>query len=89
MSASFIISKVSAAYGDPKPRLVHLEKTRTESSPREVMYFIQLAGRFHRGRVGAHYLSFSAVSGRWHVWGVRGYDDNHNLRWIVATLRKH
>lgn len=88
MTASFIIKRVSIAYGDRKPRLVHVERTRTESSPHEVMYVIRLAGRFHRGRIQATYLSFSALAGRWYVWGVQGYDSHHHLRWIDATLRK-
>ncbi len=89
MTTSFIIGKVSAAYGESKPRLVHVEKTWTDSSPHEVMYFIQLAGSFHRRRVGAHYLYFSALAGRWYVWGVQGYDGHHHLRWTDAILRKH
>ncbi|HEX6507168.1 MAG TPA: hypothetical protein VF221_05995, partial [Chloroflexota bacterium] len=73
---------------DRKPRVLHVEKSRTESSLHEVMYVIHLAGTFHRGRVQAHYLYFSALAGRWYVWGIQGYDSHHHLRWIDGTLRK-
>lgn len=84
-----IIARVGATYGDRKPRVVHVERTNTEGAPPQVMYLVQIAGTFHRGRVSARYLSFSALASRWYVWDVVGYDSHHHRRWSDATLPKH
>jgi hypothetical protein len=88
MTAAYIIKKVSAHYGVAKPRVLHLEKTLTDSTPHEMMYFVEIAGAFHRGRTQARYIYFSALAGRWYVWGLRAYDLHHHLRWADASVRK-
>jgi hypothetical protein len=51
------------------------------------MYVLELRGSFRRGRARAAYLSFSALTDRWYVWGVEGYDARHHLQWRDATVK--
>ena len=71
--AALLNREVSAAYGEEHPHVLRLEKTRTDPSPQEPMYFVHLWGRFHRGRLAADELYFSALADRPFIWGVQGY----------------
>jgi len=84
-----VIHRVAAAYGENHPHVVHLQRTRTDSSPNEPMYFVVLSGHFHKGSKRAVYLSFSALADRSYIWGVLGQDAHHRQVWLDSILRIH
>lgn len=87
--ANTVIHRVAAVYGEKQPHVVRLQRTRTDSSPSEPMYFIALSGHFHKGKKKAVYLSFSALADRSYVWGVLGQDSHHHEVWLDPTPRIH
>jgi hypothetical protein len=73
ISADSLIREISALYGEGHPRVLRLDRTFTDPFPQEPMYFVHLSGRFHRFRVQADELYFSALADRRVIWGVAGY----------------
>jgi hypothetical protein len=85
-TAASIIHRVAAVYGDAKPHVLKAQRTETDSTPQQTMYFVKLRGRFHKGSKRASYLQFSALVNRWYVWGIQAYNARHRLVWVDATL---
>lgn len=81
-----IVRTVARVYGESHPHVIHLERTTTDSTPHQVMYFIGLSGHFHKGRTQARYLYFSALADRWYVWGLAAYDSGHRLVWTDRVV---
>jgi hypothetical protein len=83
-----LVRAVAGIYGERHPRIVHLERTTTDSTPHQRMYFIGMSGHFTSGRKHARTIFFSALASRWHVWGLAAYDDSHHLVWSRATVAR-
>jgi hypothetical protein len=83
ISANSLISEISALYGERHPRVLGLARTLSDGPTQEPMYTVRLSGRFHRFRVQADELYFSALADRRFIWGVVGYQgrgvDRHNV----------
>ncbi|HZU14840.1 MAG TPA: hypothetical protein VFB58_18540 [Chloroflexota bacterium] len=77
--------RVGRIFGDSRARIIHLERTTAEASNQR-MYVIGLRGSFRQGARHARYLYFSALAGRWHVWGVVAYDARHHVVWNDPIL---
>lgn len=77
---------VATTYGEHHPRIVHLERTVTDSTPHQSMYFIGMTGHFSKGGKHARTIYFSALSATWHVWGLAAYDTNHHLLWTKTLV---
>ncbi|HEX8917495.1 MAG TPA: hypothetical protein VF898_03250 [Chloroflexota bacterium] len=86
ISAAALIREVAAVYGEHKPQVVTLQRTITDSTPNQRMYFVELRGHFRKGKLTARYLLFSALAKRWYVWGVVGENGQHHPVWIVDVL---
>lgn len=80
MTPAALTRLVAAIYGEHHPRIVHLERTTSESSHQR-MYFIGMSGHFSNGRKHARTIYFSALASGWHVWGLVAYDAQHHLLW--------
>src|SRR6059058_1832431 len=72
LSARVVAHRVARVYGERHPRIVQLQRTTTDSPPPRPMYFMEIAGHFHRGKRQARFLFLSALVRRWHVWGIVG-----------------
>jgi hypothetical protein len=91
LTPSAVTRIVAAIYGEHHPRIVHLERTTTETG-QQPMYFIGMSGHFTRGHKHAASIYFSALAARWHVWGLAAYDAQHHLLWtqtLVPRPRSH
>jgi len=75
----------SLSYGERHPHVLLVEKTFTDPTPQEPMYFIHLSGHFQRGRARADELYFSALADHRFIWGITGYQGTGKQRHSVWT----
>lgn len=80
-----IARRVAAAYGEKKPRILHVQRTESEATYAP-MYVVRLSGRFHKGHKRAAYLYFSALVRRWFIWGIVAQDAHHHIVWLDNAL---
>jgi hypothetical protein len=85
VTPSAVTRIVAGMYGEHHPRIIHLERTTTETG-HQPMYFIGMSGHFTRGRKHAGTIYFSALAARWHVWGLAAYDTQHHLLWTQTLV---
>lgn len=87
--ANLIGGAVGAVYGDNHPVVVRVERSVTEATG-SPMYQIELSGNFHKGKLRARYLVFSALASGSYIWDIwasmRPMERGVHRVWFVSTI---
>lgn len=86
LSPDDIARQVGTHYGEAHAQITNVMSTSEDPPPHDPMYIMTLTGRFQKGALEAHTLSFSALASRMYVWGITARDQAGNKVWFDQEL---